>query len=773
MTSVYKKIIVAVALITLVFPWSTVQAYADRDSMATAYGLYKRAQTADASGNPTLGEDLYLEASCYASGTCSAANPWVTTGWDDAGATALTRRLLDINRRLSDAPSFSAAQKKRMQESVDRRLTTLKTTFPNAYTKGGTTATGDAAKDTTVENGNKSALEIACDAKYSWFNGDCLVYIIANILMWILWIFSWILRGTNQLFNLVINFSVVKFSLTAESQGLKIAWGVVRDLVNVSLLFALLYAAIGMITEIGNIDSKRIVKNIILVALLVNFSFFFTGFVIKASNTVTKFLYDRAGGASGQSTDAPDITTRIFAGRINPSFGKLPPNEPGKPTQSTFGGVIANFAGDFILIILTSIALIAAMIMFAARFIKLLFLLVLSPLAFLGFAIGGRAKARAEKWLDSLINNCIFPIVFLIFIMMTAELGASGALTQGNGFIDTLVMAIIINGMIIGGLMAASALGAMGASGAMGLLNRAKTGALGFVGQRTLGKAGYAASRALSGDTGQKFMAKNPRIGMALKNFSEKVSGGKFGGKGSFKKDVEDRAKFTEKFDTAERKAEYIANLNKPIIGRNIPIVNRALNVLPIVGGIKQAQQAAFEKLKPKDQAEIQLHLKKEREEEKKEENRTTFKTVNEAKNQAVNEQRDRGPETKEGAYTDISELNKIRQEAAANSITIPKQTIFKTINEGLTKKKKDALNKAVETQKKKNREKTLTDIAKERPLKKEEQDELDKLKTERKAEEAAERERNLTAAAEKLAESGEKGEGGGDKKPKDEPRTT
>lgn len=474
-----KKIILAFALSLALLPFAKVQAVGEAAVAAPTRTtpqweiLLNRAYQAPE--NSELRENLLLASGCYQTGVCSDPNnPWIIPGNDLAGNTALSRRLTNIQRKMSEQPWGLEGGTEDIRKAILARQAKLEAQTPGAINAGGQGAAIDASR----ESASKSDLQKLCEADQGMlgvsFSNNCLLYWIASILMNVLWLASWLLRGANSLFNLVIQYSVVNFSYYAENPGLKVAWGIARDLVNVSLLFVLLYAALGLVFETINIDSKKIVKNVILVALLINFSFFFTGAIIKASNTVSVFLYNKAGGQTASNT-TPDITTKIFKGRIALSFGALPQAEPGQPQATTWGGIIGGFIGDFILIIITSIALLAATVMFAVRFIKLLLVMVLSPLAFLGLSIGGRMKGQAELWVSTLTSMCIFPIVFLIFLLMVSQmsgaLGAAGSTVTGfNAWVGTLVVAIIINGMMVGGLMAANAFGATGGAWALSKL---------------------------------------------------------------------------------------------------------------------------------------------------------------------------------------------------------------------------------------------------------------------------------------------------------------
>lgn len=444
-----------------------------------------------------------------------------------------------------------------------------------------------------------------------WCMWQFFLKVVAGITMALVWLLSWILWGINGLFSLIIWITVQKFGDYLNHPGLKIAWSMARDLVNVSLLFFLIYAAIGLIMNLSSIDSKRIVTNVIIVALLVNFSLFFTGTVIKASNTVTNFLYTKVNTGGTTFFGTPDISTKMISGFM-PVFGKQPDAAPAEYNLNyTFGGIIANFLSTIAIILITSVALGAGLVMFFVRFIKLLMYAAISPLAFLGFTVP-KFKDYSGKWLDGLINMCLFPIFFLLFLWMAAEVAASSTAfwtshtdsIPGSDFFMKLTLGILINGLVVGGLMISSSMGATGAKWATSKLKDMGNWTKGKIGQGSLGKLGYMASRGLSSTKGQGWMARNPRIGMTLKNWSEKVSKAKFGGKGSYQKTVDEKKKFVDQLDSPENKAEFIKNIGKP----TIPVLG---HVIPGLRADKTAQQAIFEKLKPEDQAKVGPELEK------------------------------------------------------------------------------------------------------------------------------------------------------------------
>lgn len=450
-------------------------------------------------------------------------------------------------------------------------------------------AIAGADKNAEVQGKKAAGCDPGVSNLYGLLSTNCMLFYLARITMFLVWIFSWLLWGVNQTFNFILTITVRDFSHYLNLPGIKAAWGVARDLVNVSLLFVLLYAAIGLIMNLSSIDSKRIVTRVILVALLVNFSFFFTGTIIKASNTVAVFLYDKAntGGTSqtfGKGT--PDISSKLIQGFMTEPKTS---SEPGEyRMEYTLGNIIGSFASQIALILITSIALGAAVIMFSVRFVKLLLLAVLSPLAFLGATITG-FKGHAGKWLSSLISMCIFPVIFLIFLYMVTQLAVA---TDTWGFpqnaagpsalITSIVIGVLINGLMIAGLIAANELGATGAGWATSKLKgmgdsvkgwagrttgRATFGTLGYTGQNTVGRLGrrIADSESLkklasSGGVGGWFGRRALRASDSAAKSSFDVRAtklgqatgisqlGKAGGKGGYDKAVEEKAKKEKDF---------------------------------------------------------------------------------------------------------------------------------------------------------------------------------------------------------------------------------
>jgi NADH:ubiquinone oxidoreductase subunit 4 (subunit M) len=85
-------------------------------------------------------------------------------------------------------------------------------------------------------------------------------------------VFGVVLWAAGWAFDLAVYISVSKFGALLEAgQSIDYVWGILRNLVNVSLIFIILYIAVRVVIgKEGN--ASRLLVNIIMVALLVNFS---------------------------------------------------------------------------------------------------------------------------------------------------------------------------------------------------------------------------------------------------------------------------------------------------------------------------------------------------------------------------------------------------------------------------------------------------------------------------------------------------------------------
>lgn len=319
---------------------------------------------------------------------------------------------------------------------------------------------------------------------------------------------------SGMILNYVVQFTVVEMSAKIEGLPMiNLAWRTIRDVANMAFIFVLLYAAITTILGMGE-DNKKLIVRVVIVAILINFSLFFTKLVIDASNVIAISFYDAiAPGATAQNLNL-GISSNLMGVLNLQSIYDATGGIPGADLLTI--GVMGT-----ILALVAAFVFFAISIMLVIRFVVLIFTMILSPIAFMSFILPQLSKYR-DQWWNALSGQAFFaPIYFLltwiVIVISRGILGATGG-TNGNlatalggmvgpsgeripaneGSIALLVNFIIVIVLLIASLMIAKEWANKAGSG----VSSATKWAMGAAGGATLGLAG-AASRATIGRAGQ------------------------------------------------------------------------------------------------------------------------------------------------------------------------------------------------------------------------------------------------------------------------------
>lgn len=399
------------------------------------------------------------------------------------------------------------------------------------------------------------------------------------------------------------------------------AWGTIRDVANMGFIFILLYAAIRLILGVGS-GTQKLIVNIVIVAILLNFSLFFTKLVIDVSNVLALTFYGSMVPVEAlKSGAASDL---IFQGGLSNAF--MDSMDLSSLYKASEGGLSADTiitvgVMGSIMLLIAAFVFFAAAILFLIRYVVLILVLILSPIAFMAMVMPQLSKYK-DQWWNALSGQAFFaPIYFmLIWISLkildgmftanvfntsggeaTANLGGvvltENSVTGAQGFFSTFIgFAVVIVFLIVALIVSkewANKAGP-GVSGmtkwAMGAAGGAVYGTSGFIGRQTIGRT--AAIRADNQDlkdraaAGGRFarlqLAASKKTAGSSFDFRASKTGkatvgtvgaGKAGGKGGFadykKKQSEEQAKFAaslapgdEVIDQAEQKLTKTKNID-------------------------------------------------------------------------------------------------------------------------------------------------------------------------------------------------------------------
>jgi hypothetical protein len=381
----------------------------------------------------------------------------------------------------------------------------------------------------------------------------------ANVSCYGAHITEWIRAGVSKftgwsgaVLNQSIEFSVLKMGQhvnnAATDTGIRASWSLLRDFANIILIFILLAIGIATILRVEGYGMRQLLAKLIIVAVLINFSFFLTRVVIDASNLIAVQVYSKSQMLSETPSQAGDSNTPVVGTKFLEATGvmkTIPRSDAGKIDYET---IILNNLLAIPLILVVAFVFLAGAVLLLVRYIALILLMILSPLAFVGFILPSTA-AVAKKWSSSLINYSLFAPIFLALLAVGITLVSSNGLKSALGIQNNwrftsedlsqvgalLVMYILAVGFFVAALIISKSLSIAGGETAVkwgGSLRKFGTGAAGAV---TVGAGGAllrgTVGRAASSVAGSKFMldsAKKSRVGGAALKVLRGVGGTSF-----------------------------------------------------------------------------------------------------------------------------------------------------------------------------------------------------------------------------------------------------
>lgn len=349
----------------------------------------------------------------------------------------------------------------------------------------------------------------------------CLLNIAAAVATIILKLFGVLLWLASSIFDLSIYISIISFKSLIASPGVDAAWRIMRDLANLSFIFILFYIAISVIFDISvGSNGKKLIVDVIIIALLVNFSGFLVRVVVDASNVVAYEFYSRMS-YDPQANDGwvldkvnANIGTALVS-KLGLMYHVVPvenADDPNEVTITRLGHlqIVIGALGGIAIILMASFVLLVAAIMFFIRTVTLLFVYVFSPIG-LTLRLIPMFKDAHGKWRDALLKQSFYAPAFLIPLFAVFKiLGDKGLSTLaqdagiGTGLMKISAIQIIIMAMIASCIFIAQKFGAFGtgfatkwAGKGVNLLSKPAVGTTKLLGRGTL-DVGRRAGRAIS-----------------------------------------------------------------------------------------------------------------------------------------------------------------------------------------------------------------------------------------------------------------------------------
>ncbi len=331
---------------------------------------------------------------------------------------------------------------------------------------------------------------------------------------------GWTLGIAGLLFNYLIDTTIVGFGkLYNESliNGVETGWAAFRDVANIAIIGAFVFVAISTILGSNSYGVRQFLARILIAAILINFSIFFAKFSIDVSHIVAS-QFDKAIDSGRPTAGSIGVTAEIDSppGIAGSFFSSMKITSAWK-SDLVIEKVAQNsgLASAFIYVILVATLFYAAAIvllygafLLVVRIVMLMFLLLVSALAFGSMAIPG-FTSWWDKWLEEFLKNVLFGPLLIMFLWATLTVAntlsnTSGSLTDliskpgSTVGIAVLLNYLIVLGLLYGSIKIAQSLSVTGANKLpswqktlrYATLNPAKlaAGTLGFAARQSIGR---------------------------------------------------------------------------------------------------------------------------------------------------------------------------------------------------------------------------------------------------------------------------------------------
>jgi hypothetical protein len=325
-------------------------------------------------------------------------------------------------------------------------------------------------------------------------------------------LFAWLVGVAAITLDNAVYYTVVTMGTYVNNlDAIGVTWRILRDIGNIMLIFGFLAAGIATILNIEMYGwGKKMLPMLLVGAVFINFSLFITEAVIDTGNLFATQFYTQING--GQPAGVKDfdkgsitVSNEGISDKIMGQLGLQTVYGSGKARTEIFDKGNPWIIGfmSILLFIVTAFVMFSLAFVLIARFVVLLFLIILSPIGFAGLAVPKLAK-RAGQWWDALFEQTITaPILLLLLYIALAVITdtkflagfnsnsnpdwvgfASGNLT---GFASVLLSFLVAMGLLLAVVIVSKKMSAFGAGWASSAAGKLTFGATAFGLRSTVG----------------------------------------------------------------------------------------------------------------------------------------------------------------------------------------------------------------------------------------------------------------------------------------------
>lgn len=239
------------------------------------------------------------------------------------------------------------------------------------------------------------------------------------IIRWIIWII------TSFIIIPILETTLTMSAGSLANPTIIAGWTFVRDIVNMVFILVLIVIGFGTILKLENYSFKKLLVNLIIMALLVNFSMLIARIILEVADTI-QFTFLPAQ-VTGEGGGAGVTGVKYFFNSLSTAhIGNIIDGLRGFTFDSSKAlGVTASLIMQLVLELGVAVTFTVLAAMMMVRTVAIWILLILSPVAY-AFFILPQTASLASKWWDAFIRYAFFAPIIAFFMRITLELYRKG-----------------------------------------------------------------------------------------------------------------------------------------------------------------------------------------------------------------------------------------------------------------------------------------------------------------------------------------------------------
>lgn len=320
---------------------------------------------------------------------------------------------------------------------------------------------------------------------------------IGNLILSIAAFFTWV---AGHLLDASLKYVVFGMGSLINDSGFGLAidnvWIIIRDICNLAFIFGFIYLGVRTIIDPESASVKRTLTQIIIGALLINFSLFIVKFVIDFSNLISFHVYNAMVSGTGS------LSMKIFdmLGLVTFYNDGV---EAGSLSDISAAGMVWYYIMGALLLFIAAFVFFAAAILLIVRFVALILIMIASPVLFAA-TVFPQTKGYSEKLWGHLISYSLFAPLYLLLTLVTILLmggllpvlmplgpNMSEVLTDSKAKTDAFAVFVAFAVMIfflVESLLIAKKVGGVGSDFAIKKAGAFTMGGAAFMGRHTFGR---------------------------------------------------------------------------------------------------------------------------------------------------------------------------------------------------------------------------------------------------------------------------------------------